>query len=248
MLIRRPKKPPNLFRKNMKQGSKSLQFVVWSGLALIIVIILVAYVGEQRKKGQIAQTLQNLPIYTTVTPFSVTNHLGKVIGNENLKGKVWVANIIFTRCPGPCAQMTAQMAELQKAVPKDWPVQFVSLTTDPEFDEPKILSKYAEKFKADSARWWFVTGTKRDMVDLAVKGLLLTTIDKPAGQRDIPEDLFIHSTISVLVDKEDRVRKTFQVLPADAEVNEQRDAQYKKQVIQEMKVAIEQLINEKSSK
>ncbi len=232
----------------MKQGLRPIQFVVWSGLVVIICVIVGAYVVEQRNKPSQTGATQKLPIYGNVTTFSVTNHLGKVVTKESLKGKVWMGNIIFSRCPGPCAQMTAQMAELQKAVPKDWPVQFVSLTTDPEFDEPKILAKYAEKFKADSARWWFVTGTKRDMVDLAVKGLLLTTVDKPEGQRDIPEDLFIHSTISVLVDREGRIRKTFQVLPSDAEENEQKAAQYKQEIIQEMKSAIEQLINEKPSK
>jgi len=232
----------------MKQGSRPIQFVVWSGLALIIVIILAAFVAEQRNKAKSSIALQNFPVYGKVTPFSVTNQLGKVITKESLKGKVWLGNIIFTRCPGPCAQMTAQMAELQKVVPKDWPVQFVSLTTDPEFDEPKVLAKYAERFKADSSRWWFVTATKRDMVDLAVKGLMLTTVDKPEGQRDIPEDLFIHSTISVLVDKEGQIRKTFQVLPPDSEDTEQKAAQYKQDIIKEMRAALEQLINEKPSK
>lgn len=232
----------------MKQGLRPIQFVVWSGLVLIIVVIVAAFVVEQRGKSKAVPAVPSFPIYGKVTPFSVTNQLGKVITLESLKGKVWLANIIFTRCPGPCAQMTAQMAELQKVVPPDWPVQFVSLTTDPEFDEPKVLAKYADRFKADGSRWWFVTGTKRDMVDLAVKGLMLTTVDKPEGQRDIPEDLFIHSTISVLVDKEGRVRKTFQVLPTEEEDNEQKAAQYKLDIIKEMRAALEQLIKEKPSK
>jgi protein SCO1/2 len=204
-------------------------------------------VVEEREKARSPQPAV-LPVYANVTPFSVTNQLGNVVTKESLKGKIWMANIIFTRCPGPCAQMTAQMAELQKAVPKEWPVQFVSLTTDPEFDQPKVMAKYADRFKADSSRWWFVTGTKRDMVDLAVKGLLLTTVDKPEGQRDIPEDLFIHSTISVLVDGQGRIRKTFQALPPDAEENEQKAAAYKQGVIVEMRDAIAQLLKEKPSK
>ena len=209
---------------------------------MIILFIVAAFVAEQRGKSK--QTSIELPIYGDVTSFSVTNQLGQLVTKESLKGKVWVANIIFTRCPGPCAQMTRQMAELQKAVAADLPVQFISLTTDPEFDNPQILAEYGKKFGADARRWWFLTGTKRDMINLAVQGLKLTTIEKPEGQRDIPEDLFIHSAISVLVDGQGRGRKTFEVLPPETEVSEEQVTAYKQEKVQQIRQAIEQLLKE----
>lgn len=230
----------------MKQGVRPIQFVVWSGLVLIILFIVAAFVAEQRERSRSASI--KFPVYGEVTDFSVTNQLGQTVTKESLKGKLWVANIIFTRCPGPCAQMTRQMAELQKLVPADWPVQFISLTTDPEFDSPQILGEYGKKFGADPQRWWLLTGTKRDMVNLAVQGLKLTTIEKPEGQRDIPEDLFIHSSISVLVDGQGRVRKTLEVLPPDTEVGEEQVAAFKRESVQRMREAIEQLLKEGTTK
>lgn len=230
----------------MKQGVRPIQIVVWSGLALIMLFIVAAFVAEQREKGR--QAAIKFPVYGEVGDFSVTNQLGRTVTKESLKGKLWVANIIFTRCPGPCAQMTRQMAELQKAVPANWPVQFVSLTTDPEFDNPQILNEYGKKFGADPSRWWFLTATKRDMVELAVQGLKLTTIEKPEGQRDIPEDLFIHSSISVLVDGQGRVRKTLEVLPPETEVTEDQVVTYKRESVLRMREAIEHLLMEGTTK
>lgn len=230
----------------MKSGVRPIQFVVWSGLLLIIFVIIAAFVVEQRRVGESVDS--GFLVYGDVPQFSVTNQFGEVVTKESLKGKLWVANIIFTRCPGPCAQMTRQMVALQKAVPADWPVQFVSLTTDPEFDNPAVLSKYATKFGADQKRWWFLTGTKRSMVDLAVKGLMLTTLDKPENQRELPEDMFIHSTISVLVDGQGRVRKTLETLPPDNEEGEELAVTYKEDSVKRMREAIEQLLKEGTTK
>lgn len=213
---------------------------------LIILIIVAAFVVEQRGKSR--ATASRFPNYGAVPAFAVTNQFGEVVTKDTLKGKLWVANIIFTRCPGPCAQMTRQMAELQKVVPKDWPVEFVSLTTDPEYDSPSILAKYADKFGADPKRWLFLTSTKKDMVNLAVNGLKLTTIDKPEGDRALPEDLFIHSTISVLVDGNGNVRKTLETLPPDAEEGEELALTFKQESVKKMREAIEQLLKEGTTK
>ena len=213
---------------------------------LIILGIVAAFVVEQRGKSR--ATSSGFPNYGAVTDFAVTNHLGQVVTKASLKGKLWVANIIFTRCPGPCAEMTRQMAALQKAVPADWPVQFITLTTDPEFDNPQILARYADKFGGDPKRWWFLTGTKKDMVNLAVQGLKLTTIEKPEGQRDLPDDLFIHSSISVLVDGHGNVRKTLEVLPPDSEEGDAEIATFKQDSVKRMREAIEQLLKEGTTK
>ncbi|MCD6051199.1 MAG: Cu2+-binding oxygen sensor (SCO1/SenC/PrrC family) [Verrucomicrobia bacterium] len=230
----------------MKPGVRPIQFVVWSGLVLIILVIVAAFVVEQRKVSR--TTASGFPVYGDVVDFSVTNQLGQVVTKANLKGKLWVANIIFSRCPGPCAQMTHQMAELQKTVPADWPVQFITLTTDPEFDSPSVLRKYGERFGADPQRWWFLTGTKKEILRLAVQGLMLTAEEKPEGQRELPDDLFIHSSISVLVDGQGRVRKTLQVLPPDSVEEDAQIAAFKQDSVKEMRAAMEQLLKEGTTK
>jgi protein SCO1/2 len=73
-----------------------------------------------------------------------------------------------------------------------------------------VLQSYARRFLAQPGRWYFLTGTKKQIADLAIDGLKLTAIEKEAGQRENLNDLFIHSTLFVLIDKQGRARATFE--------------------------------------
>lgn len=156
----------------------------------------------------------DLPVIGTLADFSMTDQLGRTIGRADLLGQVWVADVIFTRCPGPCAKMTARMSDLQASIPPEWPVKLVSLTTDPEHDTPEVLRGYAAEFQADSGRWNFLHAAKPAIVDLAVKNLKLVVLDKEEA-RESPNDLFIHSTALALVDKHGRLRGAFESVPLD---------------------------------
>lgn len=79
-----------------------------------------------------------LPVYGSVADFTLTNQDGAPVSLADLRGHVWVANVIFTRCPGPCLKMTRQMKELQQALAQDSQARLVSLTTDPDFDKPAV--------------------------------------------------------------------------------------------------------------
>jgi protein SCO1 len=156
----------------------------------------------------------DLPVIGTLDDFSMTNQLGQTVRRADLLGKVWVADVIFTRCPGPCAKMTARMADLQASIPPRWPVKLVSLTTDPEYDTPEVLHRYAAEFHADSRRWDFLHGEKPAIAELAVKNLKLVVLDKEE-ERESVNDLFIHSTTLALVDKHGRLRGSFESMPMD---------------------------------
>ncbi len=156
----------------------------------------------------------DLPVIGKLDDFSMTNQLGQTIRRADLLGKVWVADVIFTRCPGPCAKMTARMADLQASIPPQWPVKLVSLTTDPEYDTPEVLHRYAAEFHADSKRWNFLHAAKPAIADLAVKNLKLVVLDKEEARESV-NDLFIHSTTLALVDKHGRLRGAFESLPMD---------------------------------
>lgn len=156
----------------------------------------------------------DLPVICQLADFSMTNHLGQTVRRADLSGKVWVADVIFTRCPGPCAMMTVRMGDLQDSIPKEWPVKFVSLTADAEYDTPDVLHRYADRYGADPKRWYFLHGSKPAIVDLAVKNLKLVVLDKEQ-ERESPYDLFIHSTTLALVDKHGRLRGAFESVPVD---------------------------------
>lgn len=177
---------------------------IWIGVALLILII-AGSVVLQRLKPHTPKAV-SLPVIGDVAPFSLTNQNGVVTTLDDLRGKVWLADIIFTRCPGPCARMTRQMASVQAALPKDSKAKLISLTTDPEFDSPEVLKKYGDKFGADPARWQFLTGSKLGIAALAGDSLKLVAMETKPESRTSADDLFIHSTIFVLVDKQGRLR------------------------------------------
>lgn len=172
---------------------------IWIGISLIVVILSLAF-WQNRRSAMV------LPVLGNIGEFALTNQLGEVVTRANLIGHVWLADIIFTRCPGPCARMTRQLAEVQAALPAASAVRLVSLTSDPTFDSPEVLAKYATRFGADPSRWQFLTGSKGEIVKLAIENLKLTAVEKSAAERTTPEDLFIHSTMFVLVDKQGRLR------------------------------------------
>jgi protein SCO1/2 len=129
-----------------------------------------------------------------------------------LHGHPWVADIIFTRCPGPCPRMTRQMRELQDALSPTNGVKLVTLTTDPDYDTPYELSRYGKKdwVRADTNRWMFLTGTKQDIAHLATGGLKLASVEKKPEERESAEDLWVHSTIFVVVDKRAQLRGIYE--------------------------------------
>jgi len=162
-----------------------------------------------RQRESYEQQEVNLRPGDRVPDFALTNQRGHVVALGDFRGQVWVADIIFTRCPGPCATMTRTMSELQSALPQTQSVKLLSLTADPEFDTPEVLRTYGEKFGAAPERWQFLTGNKLDVYRLATKGLLLAVDKIKADERTKPDDLFVHSTRFVVVDKHGRVRGSF---------------------------------------
>lgn len=190
----------------MNKPSRLIEWIVWGGLALIVAGIAVAFVRSEAKP----KFNFDLPVIGQVKDFALTNQLDQPVSLSQLAGKIWVGNVIFTRCPGPCAKLTREMAQLQKLLPKDKAVQLVTLTADPEFDTPKVLQTYGKNFGADETNWMFLTGPKPVLYRLAINDLLLAVSEKPVNEREFDNDLFVHSTKFVLVDTHGRIRGIFE--------------------------------------
>ncbi len=190
---------------NVDSEGRRIQWPIWSGLALLVLTVGGALLLASREL-QVSRS-KPLPVIGPIADFSLTDQNGHAVSLADLRGRVWVADIIFTRCAGPCPIMTRQMKELQDALPASSQAKLVTLTTDPEFDTPPVMKTYAERFGADSNRWMFLTGTKPEIAKLAVDSLKLSAVAKTPGTRESPQDLFVHSTIFVVVDKEARLAR-----------------------------------------
>ena len=193
----------------MTDTPQQLPRTLWMGMILVLVMLCLAYalslMGLNRIRQQHAP-----PVLGPVADFTLMDQDGRLTTLANLSNHVWVADIIFTRCAGDCPVMSGQMKSLQEALPPASGAKLVTLTTDPDFDTPPVLKKYGERFGADSNRWLFLTGTKMEIGRLATNSLRLSAIPvKPEDQQN-PADLFIHSTVFVIVDKQARLRGTFE--------------------------------------
>lgn len=194
----------------MNERVRSSERFLWVGLGLTLAVVFLALLlGVLRLRMSQARA-QALPVYGQVSDFVLTNQDGQAVSLSNLLGRVWVADIVFTRCAGPCPRMTQKMARMQEALGPDNDIGLVTLTTDPEFDTPEVFRAYAQRFGADTRRWMFLTGSKAQIARLAIDSLKLTAVEKRPEERESPEDLFIHSTIFVVVDRQGRLRGIFE--------------------------------------
>ena len=192
----------------MNPQPRKISVMLSTGLLLVLLTLLLAYLltGLQSRINRSRQ----MPVIGTVNDFALTNQAGAAATLADLRGKVWIADIIFTRCPGPCLKMTRQMKEIQDALLAGSKTKLVTLTTDPDFDTPAVLAKYAARFDADTNRWMFLTGTKKELGALAGGSLKLSAVEIKPDERKSENDLFIHSTIFVVVDKQARLRGVFE--------------------------------------
>jgi len=151
--------------------------------------------------------------YGAVPFFQLINQNGQSFGSAQLNGKIWIADFIFTSCPGPCPMISTRMSELQKPLEKT-DVHLVSFTVDPAKDTPKVLRGYAEKLHAEPGRWDFLTGAPSTIYNLSEKGFKLAASD---GREEAGTP--VHSTRMILVDRHGEIRGYYNATEADAVTN-----------------------------
>ena len=138
--------------------------------------------------------------YGAVPEFSLVDQNGRSVTLHDLNGTVWIADFIFTNCAGTCPMITDKMRKLHETLPRQ--VRFVSFTVDPLRDTPEVLNEYAKRYNAERDRWLFLTGEKKTLYDLSVKGFMLA-LDDTGGTEAEP---ITHSTRFALVDKAGKIR------------------------------------------
>lgn len=148
-----------------------------------------------------------LPSLGVVPQFTLTDQNGAEFKSAAaLDKKIWVANFVFTNCPGPCPRMSSQMHQVQSALAGENDVRFVSFTVDPERDTPPVLAAYAQHFEATPGKWHFLTGAAPDLNRLSRGVFMLGDVD---GSLE-------HSTRFALIDRLARIRGYYQSSEADA--------------------------------
>ncbi len=147
-----------------------------------------------------------LPRYGLLPVFTLTDQDGQPFGLNDLRGKVWVVDTIFTRCTAICPTLTGGMKQIQSALKLDDrfadQIRLVSISVDGGYDTSDVLKKYANAYQAQPGRWIFLTGERSDVWPLIQDGLKL-----PVEEAQPDDDMAIlHSGKILLIDKAGVIR------------------------------------------
>ena len=183
--------------------------MAWKITLILFPLVTAAVLFWLRQLQVNALASRPLPSYGTVPQFDLTNQDAQPFGSEKLAGKIWIADFIFTSCPGPCPIISTRMSELQKPLVKS-DVHLVSFSVDPEKDTPEVLRAYADKLRKEPFRWDFLTGPLETITSLSRDGFKLAIA---AGEE--PGSGPVHSTRFVLVDRRGTIRGYYDALAAD---------------------------------
>lgn len=195
----------------MKRSVPNLMLVVLAAASLLATAAITAAVLARTVRAggvpsaAVEESEPRLPVMFDVPRFSLVDQDGEPFGSEDLDGKVWVADFMFTRCGAVCPMLSANMKALQEAL-KGKPywdrVRLVSISVDAEHDTPAVLREYADRFKAEPGRWVFLTGPKEEVWGLSEGGFKLM-VGENAGDAAMPIN---HASKFAVVDGRGRIR------------------------------------------
>ncbi|PYJ50165.1 MAG: hypothetical protein DME87_07115 [Verrucomicrobia bacterium] len=184
--------------------------ISWKITLILIPLVTLGLLLWLRQIEVNALRQRGISSYGAVPHFQLINQEGQPFDSARLTGKIWIADFIYTTCPGPCPMISTRMSELQEPLEKT-DVHLVSFSVDPEKDKPEVLRGYAEKLRADPKRWDFLTGPKSTIYKLSHDDFKLAVSDG-SDEAGIP----VHSTRMVLVDRHGEIRGYYQATAADA--------------------------------
>ena len=190
-----PSHPPN------KRCVARSKLICFSPICFIFLNLLFISCTKEDKSEELTRL-------SLVSPFNLTESNGATLSNTNLNGKIWIAHFFYTRCGRECMVLGKRMGTIQKLTKSMDDVNLVSISVDPVGDTPEYLRYYAKQFKADTNRWFFLTGKKNEVYDLIIDSFLLPASPEISSRSEFPKN-FIHSEKFAVVDKQGFVRAFF---------------------------------------
>lgn len=147
---------------------------------------------------------KKFPSLNFVQPFTFTNQDGDLVTQQDVLGKVYVAEYFFTTCPSICPKMNTNMKKIYEKYKDEPDFLILSHTSDPDNDDPLRLKQYADSMNVNTKKWLFLTGRKDSLYNAARVSYLL---DDPKNNAHDINQQFLHTQFFALVDKNGNVRK-----------------------------------------
>lgn len=132
--------------------------ILWIAAAIIPIVAVIAFA--------ILQPVKVRPRIGLAPGYAFTDQNGLQLTSEDVRGKLTFYNFTYANCSDPCPQTTATMAQIHSLVEgldmQGVPVQFVTISFDPDRDTPEALAAYAAQIdpalNEAGSNWRFVTG------------------------------------------------------------------------------------------
>jgi len=137
-----------------------------------------------------------LPVLGEIPPFELLDNFNQPFTEKNISGKIWVTDLIFTTCSGPCPIMSTEMRSVHKTYLKNKNIHMVTITVNPDYDSPEVLTEYGNRYDADFNKWHFLTGEYEKIQSLIANGFKMGDI----------EEIVFHSTRFALIDPNMNIR------------------------------------------
>jgi protein SCO1/2 len=157
-------------------------------------------VDSNRSEDRIPVADKFLKKFNKVPDFEFINQNGDTITNKDLLGKVYVIDFFFTTCPTICTPMSMNMSKVSQALEEQKDFRAISITIDPDNDQPDVLKEYAQKYDAND-NWYFLTGNKEATYKLSREGF-----NAYVAESENQDIRFEHSGNFALVDRDGYIR------------------------------------------
>lgn len=168
-----------------------LTFVLFASMA-----VLIAACGSNELDNTLDWEVQS---------FEGTTQDGQSFSTDDMEGKVWLADFIFTNCNTVCPPMTRNMVKVQEKLKEEGiDAEIVSFSVDPTVDHPDVLKEFGEKYGVDFSNWTFVTEYTQDEIQTFAKESFSTEATKTEGN-----DQVLHGTAFYLIGKDGLVKKKY---------------------------------------
>ncbi|MFN3997181.1 SCO family protein [Algoriphagus sp.] len=150
-------------------------------------------------------------VFHKIADFAFINQLGDTITNEEVEGKIYVADFFFTSCPTICPIMKKEMLRVYEKYQDQSNFMILSHSIDPTHDTQAVLKDYAEKLGVEDASTWnFLTGDQEKIFEIGQTSYLTTAMadqQEPGG--------FLHSGAFLLIDGNGRIRGVYDGTKSD---------------------------------
>jgi protein SCO1/2 len=146
-----------------------------------------------------------LPVFESVPEFQATDSHNRPFTRDEMSGKVWIVDFIYTNCPAACPMMSSKMRHVAVQLEGDDDVRILSISVDSARDTPAALHEFASRYGGGNEQWHFITTSPENVHRLAFETFHLGDV---LGKIE-------HSTKFVVVDKRGRIRGYYSSLNSD---------------------------------